>query len=307
MNSLELLAQSVLEKLDVVVFRRVGPRKYVFYGRPPAFYLNFFDLEYSDEPVMFWADSDMLDFFLHDAENYFSNPLTESSISSGIWHETSRNGQETSFLAQATRVDGEDLIIVRVLGEEYEEKMRILQKARENLLERRRLSLDLNEYKQRSRRDSLTGLFNRRTFDELLMENITLSVRTGANLSLIMVDIDNFKQVNDTYGHITGDKVLASLGQLLQSILRREDIPCRYGGEEFVVLAPYTTQKQIQFMAEKIRTKVETFRFSELFSITVSMGCSTYQPDESAENFIHRADIALYDAKRGGKNRIRTR
>lgn len=299
------LAEFILQKLHVVVFRRKGPWQYEIYGVPPAFFLDFFAICQAEGEVNFWHNSDMMEFFLTDIEEFFSSPQDEeATINSGIWHENSPSGQEMSFIAHALYVNNEELVIVRVLGEEYEEKMRILQKARENLLERRRLSVDLNEYKQRSRRDGLTGLYNRSTFDELLKENMTLAERTGASLSLILIDIDNFKHVNDTYGHVAGDKVLAELGQLLQNILRREDIPCRYGGEEFAIIAPYTTHTQAALAAEKVRCRVEDYLFKDLPRITVSIGCSTYQPDESAENFFHRADLALYDAKHAGKNRV---
>ena len=297
------LAYHILQRLDIAVFKRTGPWQYVLFGIPPAFFAEQFCLEQGAETVDFWQNSDMLEFFLHDVELFFEHEQP-GSITSGIWHEAAPNGQEVSLVANAMVVDGAELVIVRTLGEEYEEKIRILQKARENLLERRRLSVDLNEYKQRSRRDGLTGLFNRSTFDELLKENMNLSERTGASLSLIMIDIDNFKQVNDTLGHLVGDSVLTGLGQLLQNILRREDVACRYGGEEFTIIAPYTTRHQIRAAAEKIRAEVEAHTFPNVPVLTISVGCSTYQPDETAENFIHRADLALYDAKNAGKNRV---
>jgi diguanylate cyclase (GGDEF)-like protein len=245
----------------------------------------------------------MLDFFMEDVEEYFGQGKT-GGVSSGVWHETGPDQEEESFEAYTLDLSGEQLLIVCTLGEEFREKTRILQHARMNLLERRRLSVDLNEYRQKSRRDGLTGLFNRTTFDELLQQNMSISEKTGANLSLILIDVDNFKEVNDTYGHVAGDRVLSDMGRILQSILRREDAACRYGGEEFAILIQYATQKQVVQAAEKIRSHVERHSFGELPRITVSVGCCTYQLDESATSFINRVDLALYEAKRNGKNRV---
>ncbi|MDR3298707.1 MAG: GGDEF domain-containing protein [Candidatus Accumulibacter sp.] len=245
----------------------------------------------------------MLDFFIYDVEDYFEQGMT-GGISSGVWHETGQDQKESSFLAYVLEISGEQLFIVRVMGEEYHEKVRILQRERVSLLDRRRLTVDLNEYKQKSRRDGLTGLFNRATFDDLLRENMAISGKTGASLSLIMFDIDDFKNINDTYGHVAGDTVLSDLGQILLTILRQEDAPCRYGGEEFAILVQYTTQNQVTYAAEKIRSHIANHQFGALSRVSVSIGCSTYQPGETAENFINRVDLALYEAKRNGKNRV---
>ncbi|GHU05446.1 hypothetical protein FACS1894158_08290 [Betaproteobacteria bacterium] len=207
-------------------------------------------------------------------------------------------------MARAFVLSGEQLLIVHTLGEEYQEKVRILQRARVNLLERRRLKVDLGEYKQKSRLDGLTGLFNRNTFDELLQENMNISKRNGASFSLILIDIDDFKKVNDTYGHVVGDTVLSDMGQILQSVMRQDDAACRYGGEEFAILVQHATQKQLLKMAEKIRSFVEKHRFDEVPHISASIGCATYQQGETAQTFINRADLALYEAKRNGKNRV---
>jgi diguanylate cyclase (GGDEF)-like protein len=296
------LAAAVLRQLDITIFRRTGPWQYEIFGEPSDTFGRFFYLSGADA---FWSQSEMLDFFLYDVEDYFEHGRATGGVSSGVWVETGADAEEeASFVASTLEIDGEQLLIVRALGEEYQEKVRILQHARANLLERRRLRADLSSYKQKSRRDGLTGLFNRATFDDLLQENISISEKTGASLSLILIDIDDFKEVNDTHGHVAGDEVLAGIGKLLQSILRREDASCRYGGEEFAVLLQHAATSQLAFAAEKIRSSVEAHRFDDLPNITVSIGCGNYQPDETASNFIHRVDLALYEAKRNGKNRV---
>jgi diguanylate cyclase (GGDEF)-like protein len=294
------LAIAILQQMDVSIFRRLAPWRYELFGEPSHTFARFF---LQGAPEEFWRQSEMLDFFLYDAEDYFEQGKT-GGVASGVWQEASPDEEEASFMAYTLELCDEQLLVVRTLGEEFQEKKRILQHARMNLLERRRLSAGLNEYRQKSRRDGQTGLFNRATFDELLQQNMSISERTGANLSLILIDVDNFKAVNDTYGHVAGDRVLADIGRILQSILRREDAACRYGGEEFAVLIQHATPKQVAQAAEKIRSHVESHPFDELPSITVSVGCGTFQLDESAASFVNRADLALYEAKRTGKNRV---
>jgi diguanylate cyclase (GGDEF)-like protein len=297
----EQLAFAILLKMDVTIFRRRGPWQYEIFGKPSHTFAKFFLQGAS--PEEFWKQSDMLDFFMEDAEDYFEQGR-EDDISSGVWHEAGPDEEEGAFVAQAFELSGEQLIVVRTLGEEYQEKVRILQQARVNLLERRRLKVDLREYMQKSRRDGLTGLFNRATFDELLQENINVSERNGSSFSLILVDIDNFKNVNDTYGHVEGDSVLSDMGIILHSVLRQDDAACRYGGEEFAILVQHAKPNHVAQMAEKIRSHVESHQFNKLSGVTVSIGCCTYQQDETAKIFINRADLALYEAKRSGKNRV---
>jgi diguanylate cyclase (GGDEF)-like protein len=294
------LAIAVLRQLDITIFRRTGPWQYELCGEPSETFKAIFGSSGADE---FWTQSEMLDFFLHDVEDYFEHDKT-GGISSGIWIETGPDtGKEASFMA-STLETGEQLVIVHALGKEYEEKARILQRARVNLLERRRLRADLSSYKQKSRRDGLTGLFNRATFDDLLYDYMAISERTGASLSMLLIDIDDFKKINDTYGHVIGDEVLSDIGKLLLSILRREDASCRYGGEEFAILVQHATASQLTYAAEKIRSRVQGHQFNMAPCVTVSIGCGTYQPDETASSFINRVDLALYEAKHNGKNRV---
>jgi diguanylate cyclase (GGDEF)-like protein len=283
------LAIAILRQMEITIFRRISPWQYELVGEPSDTFESFLGPANAES---FWRQSEMLDFFLYDVEDYFECDRT-GGVSSGIWTETGAGAEEASFVANTLEIAGEQLVIVRALGEEYEEKARILQQARVNLLERRRLHADLSSYKQKSRRDSLTGLFNRATFDDLLQENMAISEKTGASLSMILIDIDDFKKVNDTYGHVVGDEVLSSIGDLLQSILRREDASCRYGGEEFAILLRHAEMSQLAFAAEKIRSSVEAYQFDKFPGITVSIGCGNYQPDETAGSFINRVDLAV--------------
>lgn len=155
--------------------------------------------------------------------------------------------------------------------------------------------------------DELTGLYNKRSFWEQLAKEMARTRRYGHPLSLVMLDIDDFKYHNDTYGHAEGDKVLARLGELLRGCLRTTDVPCRYGGEEFVVILPVTTGEQALIVAERIRTRFGAAEFEpapgERIHKTISLGVAQCGPDEEGKQLLARTDRYLYQAKEQGKNR----
>jgi two-component system, cell cycle response regulator len=160
-----------------------------------------------------------------------------------------------------------------------------------------------------SNTDHLTGLFNRRYLMEALEKEFQRTLRKAGNLSLIILDIDHFKKVNDTYGHLQGDIVLNKVALHLQKELRSYDIAARYGGEEFVALLPDAMLKEALFVAERVRQAVQGTKFNGALAslaITVSMGIATLPTPEGAtvDNFIKMADDALYRAKANGRNRV---
>lgn len=160
-----------------------------------------------------------------------------------------------------------------------------------------------------SARDQLTGLYNHREFYRLLGEELARSLRYGHQISLLMLDIDYFKRVNDTFGHLAGDQVLRSLPELIRGQLRINDIPCRYGGEEFGVILPETAGEQAADVAERIRSVVAAAPIAlpdgGSLRVTVSLGIATFpQNAENEESLVSAADLALYQAKRTGRNRI---
>ncbi|MFA6988512.1 MAG: diguanylate cyclase [Candidatus Gastranaerophilaceae bacterium] len=156
--------------------------------------------------------------------------------------------------------------------------------------------------------DSLTGLYNRRYFQQILEREFSRSTRYGSRLSIAMMDIDNFKKLNDTYGHLFGDEVLMVLSKLLTESLRKTDYVARYGGEEFVTVLPETNIEQAIIPLERFRNKLENhaFMFEEKrINVTISIGIA--QNDDrtpTSDSFIMKADNALYQAKQKGKNRI---
>jgi diguanylate cyclase (GGDEF)-like protein len=160
-----------------------------------------------------------------------------------------------------------------------------------------------------SNTDHLTGLFNRRYLMEALEKEFQRNLRKGGNLSLIILDIDHFKRVNDTFGHLQGDVVLNKVAQQLQKELRSYDIAARYGGEEFVALLPDAMLNEAMFVAERVRQAVQGTKFSGALAslaITVSMGIATTPTPggTTVDNFIKMADDALYRAKANGRNRV---
>lgn len=156
--------------------------------------------------------------------------------------------------------------------------------------------------------DPLTELFNRRHFMELLDKEFDRATRHGEQMSLLMADVDHFKQVNDTYGHQVGDRVLSAIARLLQSSLRKHDTIARYGGEEFVVLLPSTARTEAAAVGEKLREAISSHAFASTGNrpVTASIGVACY-PDQGVsrvDELIKRADDALYTAKDLGRNRV---
>ena len=176
----------------------------------------------------------------------------------------------------------------------------------------RQVTLALKKSEQRfmklSITDDLTGLHNYRHFFNQLKAEIERTNRYGHPLSLLILDLDNFKKYNDAFGHIAGDSVLAKAGEILRESLRKTDTAYRYGGEEFTVLLPETKGPQALHFAERIRQAFEsknlTLPEKKNVSVTVSIGVAQYETGEKLDTFIKRADGNLYAAKNEGKNRI---
>ena len=158
-------------------------------------------------------------------------------------------------------------------------------------------------------RDSLTGLYNRRYMDETLIHELHRAKRNGEQVAVLMLDIDHFKRFNDSFGHEAGDAVLQELGRYLRSSTRGGDIACRYGGEEFALILPSSTQQEGARRAEEIRQGVKLLTLVDkkrsLGEINVSLGVAVF-PDHGTEPaaLLKAADSALYQAKRSGRDRV---
>jgi len=168
----------------------------------------------------------------------------------------------------------------------------------------RELGEALARERQRAERDGLTGLFNARTFTERLELELERTRRYGGGLSLLYLDLDNFKKVNDTFGHLAGDEVLRRVANAIAATVRQVDVPARLGGDEFVVLMPSTTAQVAGSAADRVHGAV-TSALAKTNGVTASTGvvsCGTLP--KTAQTLITRADQAMYDAKRQGKSRI---
>ncbi|HEY3308294.1 MAG TPA: diguanylate cyclase [Desulfuromonadaceae bacterium] len=160
-----------------------------------------------------------------------------------------------------------------------------------------------------SNTDHLTRLFNRRYLMDVMDREVHRTIRRGGSLSLILLDIDHFKRVNDTYGHLQGDVVLQKVALHLKNELRTYDIAARYGGEEFIAVLPDASLKEAAFVADRIRLSIQEIQFEgplAPLTLTVSLGVATFPATgcETVDAFINLADDALYRAKTNGRNRV---
>jgi diguanylate cyclase (GGDEF)-like protein len=155
-----------------------------------------------------------------------------------------------------------------------------------------------------AQKDALTGLANRRSLDSLLTAEIEKSARYFSPLSVILLDIDHFKEVNDNFGHQSGDTVLKRLAALLEANSRSSDLIGRWGGEEFMIISPGSSSEKARIYAEKLRDLLENQNYSIKIQATGSFGIAGYQSGDSVSSLIERADRALYRAKTGGRNRV---
>ena len=168
-----------------------------------------------------------------------------------------------------------------------------------------KLKIMIGELDRLASTDKLTGAWNRRRFEEIIETEMDRLRRYGNRLSLMILDVDHFKKINDHYGHATGDQVLADLSNTIRSSLRSSDSLTRWGGEEFVILCPNTTLSIVSKLAERLRKKIATINFQQVESITVSFGVAECGPSETWEQWLHRADEALYLAKSGGRDQVK--
>ncbi|QKF82124.1 GGDEF domain-containing protein [Halarcobacter ebronensis] len=209
------------------------------------------------------------------------------------------------------QVDLELIILEAIKQNAVEKRLKDYQRVLESAVERRTKELnDINvKLEILATTDSLSGVNNRRSFYESSGPMIRYSRRENKKLAVLMIDIDKFKMINDIYGHATGDKVIKLMAQKTQGVLRKSDIFGRLGGEEFAVVLPNTSERGAMKAAENIRFEVENLEIkspkNEIVKFTVSVGVTMLHSDDpDLDTILHRADLALYDAKRAGRNRV---
>jgi diguanylate cyclase (GGDEF)-like protein len=158
------------------------------------------------------------------------------------------------------------------------------------------------ELEKNATTDRLTEVFNRTKFHEIIKQEVERAKRYNQPLSMIMFDIDHFKNVNDTFGHSIGDYILKNLTQVVKENLREIDYLVRWGGEEFIIITPQTEMERAGVLAERVRKAVENYKFDIVGRITISLGVTQFKKHDTEDTFITRTDDALYSAKRRGRN-----
>jgi two-component system, cell cycle response regulator len=185
--------------------------------------------------------------------------------------------------------------------------LRLKRVLKERSLNQERVRM-LDELKKLSITDGLTQLYNSRHFYSQLKGEIERCNRYEHKLSLLLLDIDNFKEYNDSYGHLEGDKILVRLGHVIKSCLRKMDTAYRYGGEEFTIILPDTDGEEARTVAERLRTAVSSEDFTDGsrpdVRITISIGVTQYFQEEKIASFVQRADQAMYQSKQAGRNKV---
>jgi len=232
--------------------------------------------------------------------------IAQKSISS--YEHTNGKFQELSKLHQITLEEAkEHLIDLPSITEKFNEVQSLMreevQKANSVISQ---LSTEIKELENDSNLDALTKLFNRRALDKYL-EKVTQKNSLAHDLYLLILDIDDFKSINDTYGHIVGDKILIFLSNLLRSTLRDGDKLFRYGGEEFIIILNRITQSKCQEIANRILNIINSNKLlykENTVTVTVSIGITKYKNGDDPDTLINRADKALYHSKASGKNQL---
>ena len=184
--------------------------------------------------------------------------------------------------------------------------MRLLAAPAALALARERISTNLDEISRAATIDPVTGLFNRRHFETRLQAELQRARRQQEDLALLMVDIDDFKRINDTFGHLEGDRALREVADLLRGGVRIFDLCARYGGEEFAIVMPATPRSFAIQVAERIRQRIHEYTRFDPYPITVSIGVGLLRPDDNTDDLVNAADRALIRAKGAGKNTVKS-
>jgi diguanylate cyclase (GGDEF)-like protein len=226
-------------------------------------------------------------------KRYSSDVIVMTGYSENYSYEEAVKKGASDFVFKPIRLEELLLRLKRVLRE------RRLRQHRNQILEK---------LKKLAITDGLTKLHNSRHFYYAIELEIDRSKRYNHPLGLLLLDIDDFKQYNDLYGHIEGDKVLCTIGRTIKSLLRTMDSAYRYGGEEFTIILPETNITKAETVGQRIRTAIESIKFFPVpgkpVSITISVGVTQYKPQETVSSFVQRADKAMYISKRHGKNLV---
>jgi len=232
------------------------------------------------------------------SHNLFRHPDTPLDFYENLWNTIEKNEKFEGELKNYTR-DNKEYWIKLVIDPMFDDdgvKIGYVS-YRENITNTKKL-----EYI--STHDTLTNIYNREFFNTKIERKIKSAKRYGNEFCLIILDIDHFKKVNDTYGHHVGDTVLVKIAQTIKDNIRDDDMVARWGGEEFVILLPHTELEGACLLAEKLRVIIENSEILKQQTITASFGVGIYKNNESQTSFFEKIDNALYIAKKNGRNKV---
>lgn len=232
------------------------------------------------------------------SHNIIRHPDMDPSVFKELWS-TLKSGNGWNGEVKNRKKNGDHYWVSVSIEPMYDDEGSVIayQSVRFDITDRKRVE-------ELSITDRLTGIFNRRKFDEVLHYEFSQRKRREKDLALIMVDFDHFKQINDTYGHQVGDDVLIHTAKLMHSSIRSSDSLYRWGGEEFCIICPSTDSDGVMHLATKIKTAISECEFCTIGRQTVSLGVALAQEEDTVDSFVKRVDTALYKAKSLGRNRI---
>ncbi len=230
------------------------------------------------------------------------------SLSENIKRRLDGEQFETKYTLKIKKKSGEtfwgEIISTTIFFENAWTGLAIIADVSDRVVSELNLMKEKDVFKELSELDGLTDIPNRRSFDAKLEDYLSNALLKNAKFSLIMFDIDRFKEINDIFGHQAGDSVLSELAFLIKGNIRKDDFFARFGGEEFMVISKNIGVKGAVELAEKLRLKIETYGFSSKINVKCSFGVTGYRRDDTAESIVKRADEALYKAKENGRNRV---
>ena len=283
------------------IFAKDGKAHFCFFNKA---YEDFFDMKREDRLGKSVLDLDYIP--QEDRERYQQEDLDAIERGLEIHYETeydTREGKRDAlYWSRGISVPGTD---DKALVGQIVDITRVKELEKQLAAKVEELEAAQGELNRLCRIDALTGLANRMCFQEQITANIDFATRYKQPFSVVMADIDHFKNVNDTYGHEMGDDVLRAVGQLLRDTCRKGDMPARYGGEEFIIILPMARLDAAVMAAERIREGMSLLSLlPDGKRVTLSLGVAEFKRDEEMKELVKRADDALYRAKESGRNRV---
>jgi len=230
--------------------------------------------------------------------NILRHPDNPKEVFRQMW-ETIKKGEPWSGEFKNRKKDGSDYWVYGIITPQFDSNNKIkgYTSIRQNITDKKIIE-------ELSRRDKLTNLYNRVKIDESINNEIKSSKRYNTKFSLILLDIDLFKDVNDNYGHLVGDSVLVQIAGVLKENIRQSDIVARWGGEEFIIVCTNSDIDAAEQLAQKLRVAIESLEFDIVKNITASFGVTQFKEKDTIHSLIDRTDKALYSAKDSGRNRV---